>query len=714
MFVRFTPVAFLTTFAFLGFAISILTTVVATRQPWLGLTITQVPEAQDTWITASSRADFILPAPAKLHTVGGIGLEPGDLVEEPDTLPTYVEMRRFFSRQGALHDALNHGPVVLEPTQGTDMRKQVTLTAADKRPIGDLPIAFWVQIFVGLGAYLVSMWVWALRRDDVSTRLFAFTGTCIILFSHAAAIYSTRELAIDETLFRALSIVNHGGASGFGVSMIALLLTYPRRILNARVPAALATIAALWWLADSLHLFFNGPPIGSHLPTVLEMAGIFIAGGLQYAKTGDDPRARAVLRWFGLSVSVGAGIFVFAIVAPNLVGASPLFSQGYGFLSFLLIHAGIAFGISRHRIFELDRWAFRIMFYLVGAMLLVLLDAVLIMVVAVDRVPAFGLSLLAVAFLYLPFRDSLGRRINRVRGFDRRKWFQHVVDIALTRDTTIQNAQWRILLQDIFAPLKIEQHGDVSVPTLTTEGLGLAVPAAGSVAAEHLAYADGGRKLFSPHDVELVGELHAMLIHALESRRAYENGVNQERSRIARDMHDNIGVQLLGALHSHETNRKNTMIRETLSDLRDIINNSSAAGVTAENALADLRAEIADHLAAVKIALTWNNEIPPDTVLLPAVLHALRSIIREAVGNVIKHSGASNVRIGFWCDAGCIHFSIVDDGLGFNLETARRGNGLTNMRVRAEELNGTLSLTSADGHTRIIGKLDASSRRTKE
>src|SRR5690606_21424749 len=153
-------------------------------------------------------------------------------------------------------------------------------------------------------------------------------------------------------------------------------------------------------------------------------------------------------------------------------------------------------------------------------------------------------------------------------------------------------------------------------------------------------------------------------------------------SRIARDMHDNIGVQLVGALHSRQPVRKDTLIRETLSDLRDIINNASAPGARADDALADLRAEIADHLTAANMTLDWTATTDRDCVLPPGALHALRSVIREAVGNIMKHAQARDVRICITCAADAIRFSVVDNGQGFAPDTVRRGQGLSNMRAR--------------------------------
>jgi hypothetical protein len=71
---------------------------------------------------------------------------------------------------------------------------------------------------------------------------------------------------------------------------------------------------------------------------MLEMLGIFFAAAAQYWRSRGDPAARAVVRWFGLSVAVGAGAFVFTVIAPSLVGLTPGLPQGYAFAFFLLIH----------------------------------------------------------------------------------------------------------------------------------------------------------------------------------------------------------------------------------------------------------------------------------------------------------------------------------------------------------------------------------------
>jgi two-component system, NarL family, sensor histidine kinase DevS len=549
---------------------------IAMDQRWLGLKLAGQPdlvtgpvEFDGVWIEA---VDLQGPAAAirsfvALVSITGldgttIRLEPTDLTEEPDSFATYEEMRAFFDRQSRIARFLGSSAVDIETQAVYGPAATDRISPLRQRPVTSLPFAFWMQLGVGFVSLMIGAWVWSLRPREAATRLFALVGLSILGFSFPAAVYTTRELALNGELFSILSAVNHFFALAFGVAMIALLLTYPRPIVSLRWLIPMPLVFGAWWLGDVLMLV-PGPPLGHHLPTVIEMAGILVAAGLQFWKTKGDPLARAALTWFGLSVAVGAGAFVATIIVPNLLGLTPVFAQGEAFLFFLLIHAGVALGVARYRLFQLDEWAFRILFYVVAVLLLVALDALLVFTIVDARAPAFALSLLAVAFVYLPLRDTLARLVLRRREPNRESLFRRVMDVALTPPGEDQRARWKALLETSFSPLRIEPLDGATEPALADEGLALAVPGPRDLPGFRLEYAGGGRKLFSRRDVELAGELAAMLTNALESREAYEKGVAEERQRIARDIHDNIGVQLMGALHSREHARKDLMIRET-------------------------------------------------------------------------------------------------------------------------------------------------------
>jgi len=665
---------------------------VATNRPWLGLAFS-APESGVVGMAPVHGADQAMN-PGRVVAIRKndgrmFAIEAGDLIEEPDTLATYADMRRFFARQSALNGLMSGRSVSIETAHNAGASRQTVVSPEPRRPISDLPAAFWVQMLVGLLSFLIGGWVWALRRDDPAARLFALASSGILVFTFPAALYSTRELAIDGTLFRALSVMNHGGALLFGGAMIALLLHYPKPLVPTRWLWAPFTVFGIWWLADSLQVF-DGPPTGSHLPTMLEMIGILLTAVVQYWRSRGDPAARVVVRWFGLSVTIGAGAFVFTVIAPSLIGLTPGLQQGYAFAFFLLIHAGIAIGVARYRLFDLDRWAFRILFYMTGAALLIAVDAALISWIALGRAPAFGLALVLIAFLYLPLRDMIARKLFR-RGGEVEAGFEDMLAITLAQGEAERIDRWRGLLDRVFQPLKIVTGDSVAKPMVLDDGAALAVPATGTLPPLRLEHAMHGRRLFSSREQARASELCAMLDHAIASRLAHEQGVAEERQRITSDMHDNIGVQLLGALHSRDPARKDELIRDTLSDLREIINNSAGERLTLPELMADLRVEIADLLSSADIGLVWQvdtqAELPPQSVA------AMRSILREAVGNALRHAEASTIGVRLNDAKGGLVLMVADDGKGFNPETTQTGNGLRNMRSRATALSGTMNVT---------------------
>jgi two-component system, NarL family, sensor histidine kinase DevS len=199
--------------------------------------------------------------------------------------------------------------------------------------------------------------------------------------------------------------------------------------------------------------------------------------------------------------------------------------------------------------------------------------------------------------------------------------------------------------------------------------------------------------------VQAATELTGMLRHVIESRSAYEQGVRVERGRIARDIHDNIGAQLLSALHSREEGKRDEVLRGALADLRGIINDASNPELSVEEALADLRYETAGRLSAGGVELDWRVEETVGAAGLPAkLLHGLRPIVREAASNVLKHAGAKRVLVSIRRDAEGVVVIVEDDGAGFDAVTVRRGNGLVNMEARMAAAGGRVEwLAGEDG-----------------
>jgi len=69
----------------------------------------------------------------------------------------------------------------------------------------------------------------------------------------------------------------------------------------------------------------------------------------------------------------------------------------------------------------------------------------------------------------------------------------------------------------------------------------------------------------------------------------------------------------------------------------------------------------------------------------------------EAINNAVKYSNASALNIKFKSDATLFSVSILDDGIGFDMESTRLGNGLINIRKRAEDIKSDVSIVSYPG-----------------
>ncbi len=629
-------------------------------------------------------------------SAGATSVRQLDLLPEPGEIDEDEALDRFFARQDRFVALLAGDGLAVRPASGGE---RIPLEARE-RGVDDLPALFWIQAAVGLGALLISGWVWSLRPRDLASGLFALSGLSTLAFTLSAAVYSTRELALPADLFLILRAFNTGGSCLFGIAMIALFLVYPVRLRHWRPLMALTCLVFGAWTLAAIARWVPAFALGN-LVTLTEMVAILLAILAQYVATRGQPRARAILTWFGLSVLIGAGGFIALNALPLVLGREVALDQAFAFLFFLVIYLGLAAGLRRYRLFELDGWAFRILFNLAGAALLLALDAVLVLAVSMEPAEAFGVALIAIAFLYLPLRDELSRRFTRSAGPRHRGLlFESVVDVALTPPGADKKASWRALLERVFDPLALRAVTAGPDVAIEEDGLALVVPAVGDLPAMRLEHGHGGRRLFSPRDRGEAREMVSMLRHALESRRAYEEGVAEERARIARDMHDNIGARLLGALHNPVVERKDGMIRETLSDLRDIINNAARSDLSLEETLADLRQETAERLSSAGIALSWraDAQAPP---LAPQAVQALRSIIREAVSNVIRHAGAHHVDVALTPGEGGIVLQVSDDGAGFDVEGAKAGNGLANMHARLTALSGRMDLVSREDGTTL-------------
>ncbi|RNJ61582.1 MAG: histidine kinase [Porphyrobacter sp. IPPAS B-1204] len=559
-------------------------------------------------------------------------------------------------------------------------------------------------LVTGASAALLSAWIFALRPRDVAVWLFAVSGLATYGFCLGAGVFF---LPIDLTpaVLSTAALINVVAASSFGLAMIALLACYPRPLPQRRwIIAASCLVFPGWTLASWFGPF--EPFVEIHRITLAEMVVILLLAGAQLRHTRHEPVERAIAVWLGASIAIGAGGFIALVALPSALERPPLVATEYGFALFIIIYAALAVALLRYRVFGLGRWAFQLLF-LAGAVLCVLaVDIAIIVWLALDPARATGFALMLVALAYLPTRSWLWTRLAVRPPPNETALFRSVAGVALAPSPGERSQAWHKLLSDTFAPLEIipGTAGGKAV-AIADEGRMLEVPALDDLAAVALHNRDAGRALFSPADADMVREMLGLIAYLGEARSAYDRGVTSERARIAQDIHDNIGAQLLTALHASGGERKNELIRETIGDLRDVIRNADAEARSLDALLADLRIETADRVELAGLTLEWRGDAVPPFDPPRETLRAVRAFVREAVSNALRHAQASRIDITVTIQGQWLSLDIADDGRGFDAAIARAGHGLGNMQGRIEGLGGHFALLSGSEGTCISARL---------
>ena len=204
-----------------------------------------------------------------------------------------------------------------------------------------------------------------------------------------------------------------------------------------------------------------------------------------------------------------------------------------------------------------------------------------------------------------------------------------------------------------------------------------------------------------------------------------QNKLQEQRLRISRDLHDNIGAQLtfiissidnlkfgftdIGEKLGNKLSSISTFTSQTIYELRDTIWAMNKENITFE----DLQARIANFIEQAKNA-SEKTEFSFSIDESVSITHTLTSvegmniyrIIQEAVNNSLKYAAAERIGVNISKEEKQYRIEIFDNGNGFEKDLVELGNGLNNMNKRAREIGGTLKIISKEKNgTRVILKI---------
>jgi len=222
---------------------------------------------------------------------------------------------------------------------------------------------------------------------------------------------------------------------------------------------------------------------------------------------------------------------------------------------------------------------------------------------------------------------------------------------------------------------------------------------------------------FSEGDQRLIETFAAHAAVAIENARLYERSrelsIVEERTRVARELHDSVTQQLFSLVLTAEAastlldrdveaarvqvGRLRELAKEAIEELGSVISALRPVALDADGLGPTLRKHV-DVLRRV-----YRRDIALDLTDSPRLDLAEEAevfrIAQEALQNALRHANAEHIAVRLGADNGRLLLTVSDDGAGFDVAAAPRSRrlGLTSMEERARTVGGTLDIESRSG-----------------
>ena len=221
-----------------------------------------------------------------------------------------------------------------------------------------------------------------------------------------------------------------------------------------------------------------------------------------------------------------------------------------------------------------------------------------------------------------------------------------------------------------------------------------------------------GKRIVAEQNLKIKNQEISQLLKTqeLDGIDAIIDAQEQERGRIADDLHDNLGskiatlklyIEEIKDLKSKEKenmwHKLKLLTDETYKEVRKIAQNKNT-GVLINKGLIPAIKFIAKEISiSEKLQIEVNNINVNQRIKSNIEIQVFR-IVQELLTNIIKHAKATEAIIQFSEDGNTLNIMVEDNGKGFDMNNVTFGLGLTNIEKRAENINGNIVFDSTPGN----------------
>jgi signal transduction histidine kinase len=199
----------------------------------------------------------------------------------------------------------------------------------------------------------------------------------------------------------------------------------------------------------------------------------------------------------------------------------------------------------------------------------------------------------------------------------------------------------------------------------------------------------------------------------MESQIQLIKAQQEERNRISADMHDDLGAGMttirlyselaknrLGSTEVPEIEKISSSANELLTKMNAIIWSMSSSNDSLGNMVAYIRSYSLEYFenTGINCIIDLPEAELPNIVVAGAIRRNVFLVVKESLNNIVKHSGATEVRITLEKVSGGLKLLIHDNGKGIDFDKLRQfGNGLKNMKKRMEDIGINFTIENKNG-----------------
>jgi signal transduction histidine kinase len=670
----------------------------------LARTLGQVPFIQAQWnIDTLGQVELVRSDLSMLHEhedriLVAITGRDGDRI--PVTANALQRSGRWIVEDGARQDhVVLHQKLHAALTQGTVWLSFADGSVASVRPralgLAGLGAAFWLLAAFAMGLYLVAMVV-VLVRPSLPNVLYSLMALCQSSNLMLIAVESTFELAIPP------GFLLWDGPARMSLDLVtAAAIAHAAAVHPRRLPGAAWLATACWLLVGTLATLAMQDRLQQAwwwTQATGALLGLLTIGLLSWSHRLEPHPLAVVVRRFGV-VSTGTWLLLTLAVASavqrpdlqhHIAGVGSVI--WYVFFAALLLVVPFLSGTQ-----QLGRE-----FLMLAAVSTVAtsLDLLFVAVFSLGQFASLTLSMFLALGVYAGVRQWILNQMLGTSMVTAERMFEQLYRIAREVEVHPESLPTQLmrLLRELFEPLEVvpldRAAGSARV---VADGSTLLVPVPDlDLDAEEnnrprsiaLRFARRGRRLFTLDDARLTERVVEQLRRAIAYDRAVERGRSEERSRLAQDLHDDIGARLLTLMYKAPNPEMEDYVRYTLQDLKTLTRGLAASTHRLSHAIAEWKADLTQRLTAAQCDLGWATNFDRDIVLSVVQWSALTRVLRELVSNSIAHAGATRVDVSISFEHDRLDVTVSDNGAGRNPQAWSHGLGLGGVRKRVKQLGG--------------------------